>query len=441
MNDLFYKISLLFFAYSFLAWLAETAVATIKEKDFRNRGFVSGPFCFAYGLTAVVLTAFFRELKDNAFFLFLGSMAVSIAMQWSVGKLLERVKQKKWWDYSDKKFNFSGYICLQYSVLWGLLGFLAVRYVNDFLLAAYGVLPEYIGKIVIWGLFVIGFIDIAGSFMSLYHLEERLPRLLGWNHRLQKWTYCFAAKISGKIEERIRKSYPATAVSAEADEKGGEIAPCNSASCSSARCSLTHIFWLFFIGAFLGDIVETIFCRITEGVWMSRSSLVWGPFSVVWGLAVAFMTALLYKDRDKEEHHLFWVGTFLGGTYEYICSVFTELVFGKIFWDYSHIPFNLGGRINLLFCFFWGIAAVVWMKGMYPKVSCFIELIIKKTGKVLTWVLVIFMIFDVGVSVMALVRYDTRADGKQAIYAWEQAMDEHFGDARMNRIYPNAKSQ
>ena len=61
MNDLFYKISLLFFAYSFLAWLAETAVATIKEKDFRNRGFVSGPFCFAYGLTAVVLTVFFRE--------------------------------------------------------------------------------------------------------------------------------------------------------------------------------------------------------------------------------------------------------------------------------------------------------------------------------------------------------------------------------------------
>ena len=42
---------------------------------------------------------------------------------------------------------------------------------------------------------------------------------------------------------------------------------------------------LLFIGAFLGDITETIFCRITAGYWMSRSSVVWGPFSIVWGLA------------------------------------------------------------------------------------------------------------------------------------------------------------
>lgn len=61
----------------------------------------------------------------------------------------------------------------------------------------------------------------------------------------------------------------------------------------------------FLIGAFLGDLVETVFCRITAGVWMSRSSLVWGPFSVVWGLAIALATALLYKDRDKQDHSIF----------------------------------------------------------------------------------------------------------------------------------------
>ena len=59
-------------------------------------------------------------------------------------------------------------------------------------------------------------------------------------------------------------------------------------------------------------------------------------------------------------------GTLLGGLYEYLCSVFTELAFGTVFWDYSAIPFNLGGRINLLYCFFWGFAAVAWFKGLYP---------------------------------------------------------------------------
>ena len=52
-----------------------------------------------------------------------------------------------------------------------------------------------------------------------------------------------------------------------------------------------------------------------------------------------------------------------------------------MFWDYSKIPFNLGGRINLLYCFFWGIAAVVWIKGIYPVMSAWIEKIPMKFGK------------------------------------------------------------
>lgn len=163
---------------------------------------------------------------------------------------------------------------------------------------------------------------------------------------------------------------------------------------------------------------------------------------MVWGLAIALVTVLLYKDRDKQEHHIFWVGVFLGGAYEYICSVFTEIVFGKVFWDYSAMPFNLGGRINLLYCLFWGIAAVVWIKGLYPKVARFIEAVLRKTGWLLTGIFMAFMVINICVSVLALVRYDTRADGeKTAVYGWELFMDEHFDDARMERIYPNAIRQ
>lgn len=70
-------------------------------------------------------------------------------------------------------------------------------------------------------------------------------------------------------------------------------------------------------------------------------------------------TYIMYNYRDRSDGFVFSFGTFIGGAYEYICSVFTEIVFGKIFWDYRGLPFNLGGRINLLYCFFWGIATVV----------------------------------------------------------------------------------
>lgn len=430
MKDLFYDMAMLFFAYSFLAWLAETTVATIKMKDFRNRGFASGPFCFLYGFTGVLLTVFLHDLKNDLFFLFLGSVAVATSVEWFAGKLLERVKRKKWWDYSGKKWNFDGYVCLQYSLLWGVLGLLAVRFGNEFLLGLYHMFPESVGRIAVCGLLAVGFIDFAGTLMSVYHMEERLPGLLGWNHKLQRVTFRIAAKVSGQIEKRIGRSYPCV-LQEKAQEKEKD----------TDTCSLTELFWLFLTGAFAGDVVETLFCRLTAGVWMSRSSLVWGDFSVVWGLAIALVTALLYKDREKQDHHIFWVGFFLGGAYEYICSVFTEIFFGKVFWDYSEMPFNLGGRINLLYCFFWGIAAVVWIKGLYPKAAGLIRLLLKKTGRVLTGIAAVFLLADIVISILALVRYDTRAAGKAAVSGWEQSMDVHFDDARMERIYPNAISQ
>ncbi len=432
MDHTFYDVAVLFFAYSFLAWIAETAVATVRLKDFRNRGFASGPFCFIYGFTGVLLTVFLQELKYDVLFLFLGSMVVATAVEWFAGKMLEQMKRKKWWDYAGKRWNFDGYICLQYSVLWGVLGLLAVRYGNGVILGIYHSMPAVVGKALIWGLMAVGIIDFMGSFMSVYHIEEKLPRLLGWNHTLQRWTFQLAMNISGHIEKRIGRSYPSILVERDDSkdhEKNGE------------KCGFVQVFWLFVIGAFAGDIVEMLFCRITSGVWMSRSSLVWGDFSVVWGLAIALVTVLLYKDRDKQEQYIFWVGVFLGGAYEYICSVFTEIVFGKVFWDYSAMPFNLGGRINLLYCFFWGIAAVVWIKGLYPRVVRVIDAVLRRTKWVLTSALMVFMILNICVSVLALVRYDTRADKKAAVHGWERLMDTHFDDARMERIYPNAVRQ
>ena len=109
-----------------------------------------------------------------------------------------------------------------------------------------------------------------------------------------------------------------------------------------------------------------------------------------------------------------------------------------MFWDYSVIPFNLGGRINLLYCFFWGIAAVVWLKLLYPVISGWIEKIPMKIGKILTGILIVFMCCNMIVSIMALVRSDQRAHGVKATYSWQQTMDERFDDARLQRIYPNA---
>lgn len=172
MNYTFYEAAALFFTYAFFAWVTETMAATIKVRKFRNRGFASGPFCFIYGFTAVILGMFLQDLRREPFFLFLGCGVIATAVEWFTGKLLEKMKQKKWWDYSGKKWNFAGYICLQYSILWGLLGFLSVQYLNEWILDVYHILPGVLGKVIVWTLTAVSLIDISGSLMAVYHLEK-----------------------------------------------------------------------------------------------------------------------------------------------------------------------------------------------------------------------------------------------------------------------------
>ena len=156
------------------------------------------------------------------------------------------------------------------------------------------------------------------------------------------------------------------------------------------------------------------------------------------GLAIAAVTQLLYRYKDRPASWLFVAGTLLGGAYEYLCSVFTEVVFGTVFWDYSAIPFNLGGRINLLYCFFWGFAAIAWFKVLYPPISHMIESLPKRFGTVLTWGLCVFMAANIAVSSAALVRYNERVRGEAAATSLAACLDEHFDDARMAKVYPKA---
>lgn len=94
----------------------------------------------------------------------------------------------------------------------------------------------------------------------------------------------------------------------------------------------------------------------------------------------------------------------------------------------------------MLYSFFWGIAAVVWLKKLFPVIEQWIEKIPVKVGKILTWVLLLFMICNIAVSCAALVRYDERDKGIAAESSWQEWLDIYYDDAVMKQIYPKAKT-
>ena len=419
-----YELLWMFLIYSFLGWVLETAIAIVKQRKIVNRGLINGPFCIIYGIGAVLISVGLQELSGGWLFFF--ATIYASVVEWTAGHIIQKVYHERWWDYSNIKFNLDGYICLPFSLLWGVFGYVIVRWGNHLLFDLYKLLPSlllYILVLVITGALCV---DMLASYILIRGKGDKLEQ---WEAANSKFS-SVSLWLAKQIDYRIHKAYPKAVKTKK---------PIKIETVFAQGCSFYKIVLLFILGSFLGDITETIFCRITAGVWMSRSSLVWGPFSIVWGFAIAAVTALLYKYRNRSDSFLFIVGTLLGGAYEYLCSVAAEVVFGKVFWDYSDIPFNLGGRINLLYCFFWGIAAVVWFKILYPISSKWIEKIAIKPGKIITWVLIVFMVCNMAVSSLALIRYDERSKGVKSTSSWQSIMDAHYDDAKMAKIYPNAK--
>ena len=435
-----YHLLWFFLVYSILGWCAGVAYAAVRRKTFVNTGFLSLPLCPVYGVAAVLFSIFLPELRESLFFLFAGGAVIAFLLTFITGHLLERIFHRRWWDFSARRFQFDGYVSFPLLAVWGALAVLCMRVGNPLIIRLLGLLPMAAGRIILLALLILLGLDAAFSLGFLLRIRVHTKRLAEFSEEVsedfREVSAHLGSAITRRVHRRVARAYPSleagklVEAQAEKPEKSGVLAE---------GCSFPKLVWLFVIAAFLGDIIETIFCRVVGGTWMSRSSLVWGPFSVVWGLGGVMLTVVLYKYKDRSDRYIFLAGTVLGGAYEYACSVFTELVFGTVFWDYSAMRFNLGGRINLLYCFFWGIAAVAWLKGAYPLLSGLIEKIPVKAGKIGTWVLVVFMVSNMAVSTLALGRYSQRQaepEGAEAS-AFAAVLDERFPDERIARVYPN----
>lgn len=197
------------------------------------------------------------------------------------------------------------------------------------------------------------------------------------------------------------------------------------------------LFWVFFIGCFLGVVVETIWVFLHTHHYQNRTGLVYGPFNLVYGFGAVLITLALYWLRTHRDLWIFLGGAIVGSAYEYLCSWLQQMMFGTVSWEYDKMPFNLHGRINLLYAFFWGLLALIWLKEIYPRMERWIEKIPNRWGVGLTWVLVVFMIANTLISGAAVGRTTQRKMGLPPNNKVEEILDQRFTDERMAQIYPS----
>lgn len=187
-----------FLIYSFLGWCTEVIYSALNRGVFINPGYLNGPYCPIYGFGSIFVLLSLFNLRDNKIILFFGAILITSILEFLVGWFLEKSFHQRFWDYSNRPFNIKGYICLSFSIYWGIGCVFIVDYLHPSLIKIYQMLPSLISFILI----VLGigsiFVDTIISTNSILKLNRELKYIHEISEKLRY--------ISDEIGKQLAKT-------------------------------------------------------------------------------------------------------------------------------------------------------------------------------------------------------------------------------------------
>lgn len=137
------QIIFFFFLASIGGFLWEVLIFLFKDGNFRNRGFLYGPWLPVYGAGAVLFYLLLGNplqrilyskpvKKHHPVTIFFLAMLMGTLLELGIGYFLDRVWELRYWDYSGAFLNFRGYICLLSAVGFGIAGTAWICFLSGF---------------------------------------------------------------------------------------------------------------------------------------------------------------------------------------------------------------------------------------------------------------------------------------------------------------------
>lgn len=112
-----------------------------------------------------------------------------------------------------------------------------------------------------------------------------------------------------------------------------------------------NLIYFFVFYSFAGWCLEVLYYFKNERRFVNRGFL-YGPFCPIYGFGVLFLVVFL----DNYKHNifaLFFLACFFTTVLEYITGFVLEKAFKTKWWDYTDDPFNIHGRVCLLYSLLW----------------------------------------------------------------------------------------
>lgn len=185
---------LVFFIYAFAGWIMETISISIRNKKFVNRGFLIGPVCPIYGYGVVLVSLLLQKYQNDIIVTFFMSIIICGFLEYFTSYFMEIIFKARWWDYSQRKFNINGRICLETLIPFGIAGTFILYIANPFIMKYINMIPE-LGLHIFTVVFLLIYVtDMIVSFKIILNLKE-----------MTKEFKDNTIEISTKVKKIIRK--------------------------------------------------------------------------------------------------------------------------------------------------------------------------------------------------------------------------------------------
>ena len=488
-------IIMLFFFYSFMGWVSEVVYCSLIERRFVNRGFLVGPLCPVYGFGGLLVVFLLEPFTGNVLYLFVMAMAVTTVLEYVTGWALESIFSTKWWDYSQYRFNIHGRVCLLNSVLFGIMGVVALCFVHPAALSFIGMISPETRVLLAAGFSAVLFVDFAYTLRSLVDFSAKLASLTEFmdsvtssidfgewfnekdlkaslerlKERARVDATEFNARITEKLEQLIdrakgmqhlvsafpgmtsrRHDVQLTAfkrlfnVHRSATEHTAMDAPRGSARDAlqgSTRpvlqpSGVVEFLFVFLVSSFLGSVIETLWGLGSGGVPGIRSALVFGYLNPLYGSAVIALSVLysrISKWRDLGVIVLFSAVLYL---FVLLVGLLQDVLLSSGTWSFVGPFDSVRGDHSLLFIVALSVLSLFWIRDILPLLIGVFRKMNRNFAAVVIVCVFLCAIADAAVSFGAVKRWVERKNGLEAASAPAHLLDRYFPDEVLTGRFP-----
>lgn len=200
-----YEILAYFFVYGVLGWCVEVAFAAVKEGRFVNRGFLNGPICPIYGVGVVSVIFSLQGFSESLLILYLASAVLVTFIEWLTGYVMDRIFHQKWWDYSGQPLNIGGYVCLPFSLIWGVFCVFIVKCFQPLITHLIGYIPHIAGIVILVILSIAMLADLYVTASAILKLNKRLEAMEKIAAELREFSDRMGENIYENVKDGMEK--------------------------------------------------------------------------------------------------------------------------------------------------------------------------------------------------------------------------------------------